>query len=62
MDQDMQILLFMIFLVFAGSGPKKKTETKLNTTEKDQTNSCGCTNSEVFQLPVTRFYVIWKDH
>jgi len=51
-------------LVFAGSvaWTEKKTETEPNTTEKDRTNGCGCTNSEVFQLPVTRFYVIWKDH
>ena len=51
-------------LVFAGSvaWTEKKTETEPNTTKKDQTNGCGCTNSEVFRLPVTRFYVIWKDH
>ena len=51
-------------LVFAGSvaWTEKKTETEPNTTEKDRTNGCGCTNSEVFRLLVTRFYVIWKDH
>jgi len=41
-----------VALVFAGSvaWTEKKTETEPNTTEKDRTNGCGCTNSEVFWL------------
>ena len=34
---------------------EKKIETELNPTAKDQTTSCGCTNSKIFQLPVARF-------
>ena len=45
------------FLVFTGPvhWTEKKTEIELNPTAKDQTTSCSCTNSEIFQLPVARF-------
>ena len=44
-------------LVFAGPvhWTGKKTEIELNPTAKDQTTGCGCTNSEIFQLPVAMF-------
>ena len=34
---------------------KKKTKIELNPTAKDQTTGCGCTNSEIFRLPVATF-------
>ena len=37
------------------TGLEKKTEIKLNPTEKDRTTGCGCTNSEIFRLPVATF-------
>jgi len=50
-------------VVFAGPvhWTKNMTETKLNTTAKDQTAGCSCTNSEKFWLPVARFVEKWKD-
>ena len=44
-------------VVFAGPvrWTGKKTKIKLNPTAKDQTTGCGCTNSEIFQLPVATF-------
>ena len=33
----------------------KKTKIELNPTAKDRTTGCGCTNSEIFQLPVAMF-------
>jgi hypothetical protein len=50
----------MLKIVFAGpvAWTEKKTETELNTTAKDQTSGCGCTNPETFRLPVTGFDVI----
>jgi len=49
--------------VFAGpvDWTENMTETELNTTTKDQTTSCGCTDPENFQLPVPRFDEKWKD-
>jgi len=50
-------------VVFAGSvhWTKKKTETELNATKKDQTSGCGCINPETFWLLVAGFDVIYKD-
>ena len=44
-------------LVFAGPvrWTGKKTEIELNPTAKDRTTGCGCTNSEIFRLPVATF-------
>ena len=44
-------------LVFAGPVRRtgKKTEIGLNPTAKDRTTGCGCTNSEIFRLPVAMF-------
>ena len=46
-----------LYVVFAGPvrWTGKKTEIGLNPTAKDRTNSCGCTNSEFFRLPVATF-------
>ena len=40
---------------------EKKTEIELNPTAKDRTTSCGCTNSEIFWLPVVTFVEKSKD-
>ena len=44
-------------IVFAGPvrWTGKKTKIELNPTAKDQTTSCGCTNSDFFWLPVAMF-------
>ena len=44
-------------VVFAGPvrWTEKKTEIELNPTAKDRTTGCGCTNSEIFRLPVAMF-------
>ena len=45
-------------VVFAGPvhwTGKKKTEIGLNSTAKDRTTGCGCTNSEFFRLQVAMF-------
>ena len=44
-------------LVFTGPvhWTEKETEIELNPTAKDWTTGCGCTNSEIFWLPVVTF-------
>ena len=49
--------LFVWSVAFTGPvhWTEKKTKIELNTTPKDWTTSCSCTNSENFWLPVARF-------
>ena len=59
----LSLSLHPLCLVFAGpeSWAEKKTEIKLNPTEKDWTTGCGCTNSEIFRSAVATFVKKLKD-
>jgi len=49
--------------VFAGpvDWTEKMTKTEPNATAKDRTTGCGCSDPEIFWLPVARFHEKWKD-
>jgi len=58
-----EFLIFLILLVFAGpvGWTENMTKTELNTTTKDQTSGCGCTDPENFWLPIPTFDENQKD-